>query len=113
MAFGLAVSVKLLPIVLLPLYWKRVRMRDAALAAVVVGLMYIPFLNHGHIPIGSLGTYVQSFRFNDPVFASLERVASPQLASWVRGACRLSYRSLDEKRLQNSHRESHNLRESK
>ncbi|MFY9910165.1 MAG: glycosyltransferase family 87 protein, partial [Candidatus Sulfotelmatobacter sp.] len=79
-AFGLAVSVKLLPIVLLPLYWKRVRMRDGALAAVVVGLMYIPFLNHGHIPIGSLGTYVRSFRFNDPVFASLERVASPQLA---------------------------------
>ena len=78
--FGLAVSVKLLPIVLLPLYWKRVRMRDGALAAVVVGLMYIPFLNHGHIPIGSLGTYVRSFRFNDPVFASLERVASPQLA---------------------------------
>jgi alpha-1,6-mannosyltransferase len=79
LAFGLAVAVKLLPIVLLPLYWKRVRMRDAALAAVVVGLLYVPFLNHGRIPIGSLGTYVQSFRFNDPVFATLERVAAPQL----------------------------------
>jgi hypothetical protein len=78
-AFGLAVAVKFLPIVLLPLYWKRVRMRDAALAAVVVGLLYVPFLNHGQIPIGSLGTYVQSFRFNDPVFATLERVAAPQL----------------------------------
>jgi alpha-1,6-mannosyltransferase len=80
-AFGLAVAVKLLPIVLLPLYWKRVRIRDAALAAVVVGLLYIPFLNHGRIPIGSLGTYVQSFRFNDPVFATLERVAAPQLVA--------------------------------
>jgi len=79
MAFGLAVSVKLLPIVLLPLYWKRVRMRDAALAAIVVGLLYVPFFNHGRIPIGSLGTYVQRFRFNDPVFATLERVAAPQL----------------------------------
>jgi alpha-1,6-mannosyltransferase len=79
LAFGLAAAVKLLPIVLLPLYWRRVRMRDAALAAVVVGLLYVPFLNHGRIPIGSLGTYVQSFRFNDPVFATLERVASPQL----------------------------------
>jgi hypothetical protein len=80
-AFGLAVSVKLLPIVLLPLYWKRVRIRDAALAAIVVGLLYVPFLNHGRIPIGSLGTYVQRFRFNDPVFATLERVAAPQLVA--------------------------------
>jgi alpha-1,6-mannosyltransferase len=78
-AFGLAVAVKFLPIVLLPLYWKRVRVRDAALAAVVVALLYVPFLNHGRIPIGSLGTYVQSFRFNDPAFATLERVAAPRL----------------------------------
>ncbi len=77
--FGLAVAVKLLPIVLLPLYWKRVRIRDAALAAAVVGLLYVPFLNHGRIPIGSLGTYVQSFRFNGPVFAALDQVAPPQL----------------------------------
>jgi hypothetical protein len=82
--FGLAVAVKFLPIVLLPLYWKRVRFRDAALAAVVVVLLYVPFLNHsffnqGRIPIGSLGTYVQSFRFNGPVFAALARVAPPQL----------------------------------
>jgi alpha-1,6-mannosyltransferase len=78
-SFGLAVAVKLLPIVLLPLYWKRVRARDGVLAAVVFGLLYIPFLNHGRIPIGSLGIYVQSFRFNDPVFAVFERVATPQI----------------------------------
>jgi alpha-1,6-mannosyltransferase len=77
--FGLAIAVKLLPIVLLPLYWKRVRIRDAALAATVVGLLYLPFLNHGRIPIGSLGTYVQHWRFNGPVFAMLDRVAPPQL----------------------------------
>jgi alpha-1,6-mannosyltransferase len=81
LSFGLAVSVKLLPIVLLPLYWRRVRMRDAALAAIAVGLLYVPFFNHGRIPIGSLGTYVQRFRFNDPVFATLERVAAPQLVA--------------------------------
>ncbi len=80
-ALGLAVAVKLLPIVLLPLYWKRIRIRDAALAAAVVGLLYVPFLNHGRIPIGSLGKYVQSFRFNDPVFATLERVAPPPLVA--------------------------------
>jgi len=80
-AFGLAVAVKFLPIILLPLYWKRVRVRDAALAAIVIGLLYVPFLNHGHIPFGSLNTYVQSFRFNDPVFATIERLASPRIAA--------------------------------
>jgi len=80
-AFGLAVAVKLLPIVLLPLYWKRVRIRDGALAAVVLGLLYVPFLDHGGIPFGSLGTYVQRFRFNDPVFATLERVTAPQVVA--------------------------------
>src|SRR5262249_44246429 len=80
-AFGLAVAVKLLPIVLLPLYWRRVRVRDGALAAVIVGLLYVPFLNHGRISFGSLATYVQVFRFNDPVFATLERVAAPQVVA--------------------------------
>ena len=100
LTFGLAVAVKFLPIVLLPLYWKRVRIRDAALAAVVVGLLYVPFLNHGRIPTGSLGRYVQSFRFNGPVFAALDQVAPPQLlvalavfvglvtAIWLRSAVR-------------------------
>jgi len=78
-ALGLAIAVKFLPVVLLPLYWKRVRIRDAALAAAVVGLLYMPFLNHGRIPLGSLGTYVQNFRFNGPVFATLDRAAPPQL----------------------------------
>jgi hypothetical protein len=95
---GLAIAVKFLPVVLVPLYWKRVRIRDVVLAAAVVGLLYLPFLNHGRIPIGSLGTYVQTFRFNSPVFAALDRVAPPQLlvalavvvglvtATWLRSA---------------------------
>jgi alpha-1,6-mannosyltransferase len=79
-AFGLAVAVKLLPIVLLPLYWRRVRVRDGVLAAIIVGLLYVPFLSHGRISTGSLGTYAQSFRFNDPVFAVFERLTSPEIA---------------------------------
>jgi len=79
LTLGLAVAVKLLPIVLLPLYWKRIRLRDAALAGGVVGLLYVPFLDHGRLPIGSLATYVQTFRFNGPVFGGLASVAPPQL----------------------------------
>ncbi len=78
-AFALAIAVKFLPIVLLPLYWRRVRVRDAIMAAALFALLYLPFLNHGRIPIGSLGTYMQSFRFNDPVFTVLERVAAPEV----------------------------------
>jgi hypothetical protein len=77
----LAVAVKFLPIVLLPLYWRRIRIRDAALAVVVVGFLYLPFFSHGRIPFGSLGTFVRTFRFNDPLFAMLERVAAPQLVT--------------------------------
>jgi alpha-1,6-mannosyltransferase len=97
-ALGLAIAVKFLPIVLLPLYWKRVRIRDAALAAAVVGCMYVPFLDHGRIPTGSLAAYVQGFRFNGPVVAVLHQVAPPRLlaglavlaglvtATWLRSA---------------------------
>src|SRR5258708_953770 len=86
-ALGLAIAVKFLPIVLLSLYWKRVRTRDAALAAAVVALLYLPFLSrsffgHGRIPLCSLATYVQSFRFNGPLFAALDQVVSPQ---WLAG----------------------------
>ncbi len=98
LTLGLAVAVKFLPIVLLPLYWKRVRIRDALLAAFVVGLLYVPFLDHGRIPVGSLGSYVQNFRFNGPVFAALAHAVPPTLlaglavlvglvtATWLRSA---------------------------
>jgi alpha-1,6-mannosyltransferase len=97
LAFGLAVAMKFLPIVLFPLYWKRIRIRDATLATAVVALLYVPFLTHGGTPTGSLVTYVQTFRFNGPVFAALAHVAPPQLlaglallvglgtATWLRG----------------------------
>ena len=82
MAFGLAVAVKLLPIVLLPLYWKRIRVRHALLALTAVAVLYLPFLKDGALPIGSLLTYVQTWRFNDLVFAKLEQ-AAPQIAAGI------------------------------
>ncbi len=109
LTFGLAVAVKFLPIVLLPLYWKRIRIRDVVLAAAVVALLYVPFLNHGRIPTGSLGTYVQTFRFNGPVFAVLNKVAPPQLlvglavlvgfltAVWFRKNCITSVGTADHR----------------
>jgi hypothetical protein len=36
-------------------------------------------LSHGRIPIGSLGTYIQTFRFNGPVFSVLAEVLPSQL----------------------------------
>jgi alpha-1,6-mannosyltransferase len=80
-AFALAVAVKFLPIVLAPLYWRRVRIRDALLAVVTFGSLYVPFIENGRIPIQSLSTYVLRFRFNGPVFLTLERVASPQIVA--------------------------------
>lgn len=80
-AFGLAVAVKFLPIVLTPLYWRRVRLRDALLGMFIVGLLYVPFLHRGSAPLGSLGTFVQRFRFNDPIFATLVRIVSPQIVA--------------------------------
>ena len=97
LAFALAVTVKFLPVVLIPLYWKRFRIRDFALVAAVIAFVYVPFLHHGRIPIGSLGTYILTFRFNGPVFAVLDKVVPVQLlaalavlvglvtATWLRG----------------------------
>ena len=79
--FGLAVAVKFLPIVLAPLYWRRVRVRDALLAALVVGVLYVPFLRGGSVPMGSISVFVQRFRFNDPVFAEIERIVRPQVVA--------------------------------
>lgn len=77
-AFALAVAVKFLPIVLVPLYWRRVRVRDAMAGAFLLAVLYVPFLYHGRIPTGSLGAYIQSFGFNDPVFAALRKIVAPK-----------------------------------
>lgn len=82
-ALALAIAVKFLPLVLVPLFWRRVRARDAAVAVFVFMLLYLPFLERGQIPLGSLSTYVQSFRFNGPVFGVVEGVTSPQIAAAV------------------------------
>ena len=73
LAIAGAVAVKFLPLVLLPLLWRRVRFRHAALASGAVALLYLPFLEWGGtLPIGSLATYAAQWRFNGPLFRGLE-----------------------------------------
>ena len=47
-AFVIAVASKLLPIVLVPLFWKRIRVRDAAVAALVLCRAVFPVPLRGH-----------------------------------------------------------------
>jgi hypothetical protein len=79
--FVLAVTTKLLPIVLLPLYWKRVRLRDAAAGAVVFGLLYLPFAGGGTLPLGAVPNVLAYIRFNGPVFGLAAAIGTPQLAA--------------------------------
>ena len=66
--FAGAFAVKFLPLVLAPLLWRRIRLADAAAGALLVVLLYMPFLDGGQLPIGSLDTYLAQWRFNGPLF---------------------------------------------
>jgi glycosyl transferase family 87 len=81
-AFVLAVTTKLLPIVLAPLFWRRVRMRDAAVGAALFACLYLPFLDGGTVaPLGALPNVVAYIRFNGPIFKAVARLATPQAAA--------------------------------
>ncbi len=66
--FALAVGAKLLPVVLLPLYWRRVRLRDALIGASVLLAVSAPFARWGRPPAGSIPDVIDRFRFNAPLF---------------------------------------------
>jgi alpha-1,6-mannosyltransferase len=80
-AFVLAVATKLLPIVLVPLYWKRIRIRDAAIAALVLAALYFPFRSAGLLPLGAVPNVVAFIRFNGPLFKALAAIFTPQGAA--------------------------------
>jgi hypothetical protein len=80
-AFVLAVATKLLPIVLLPLYWKRVRLRDGLAGAALLALLYLRFTDGGMLPFGAVPNVVAHIRFNGPVFRTIARWGSPQTAA--------------------------------
>ena len=80
-AFVIAIASKLLPIVLLPLFWKRVRIRDAAAGAAVLFLLYLPFRSAGALPLGAVPNVVAFIRFNGPLFKWLAQLTTPQGAA--------------------------------
>ncbi len=82
-AFVLAVATKLLPIVLLPLYWKRVRLRDALAAGALLAILYLTFTGGDILPFGAVPNVVANIRFNGPLFRSIARFSSPQAAAVV------------------------------
>jgi hypothetical protein len=82
-AFVLAVATKLLPMVLLPLFWNRVKIRDAVVGAVVLAALYLPFRSAGTLPLGAVPNVVEFIRFNGPLFKALASVLTPQGAAAV------------------------------
>lgn len=80
-AFVLAVATKLLPIVLVPLYWKRIRFRDGVIAVLVLAALYFPFRSAGLLPLGAVPNVVAFIRFNGPLFKWLALTFDPQTAA--------------------------------
>jgi alpha-1,6-mannosyltransferase len=82
-AFVIAIASKLLPIVLVPLLWKRIRVGDAVAGGAVLFLLYLPFRSAGTLPLGAVPNVVAFIRFNGPLFKGLAALATPQGAAAV------------------------------
>jgi alpha-1,6-mannosyltransferase len=82
-AYVTAVATKLLPIVLLPLFWRRVRVRDALAGAVVFGLFYLPFLGGPELPVGAMPNVIDKIRFNGPIYLAIAWLSVPMAAAGV------------------------------
>jgi alpha-1,6-mannosyltransferase len=80
-AFVLAIATKLLPIVLAPLFWRRIRGRDAVVAGVVLAALYVPFMTGAALPLGAVPNVVAHIRFNAPVFPVVAAATTPQVAA--------------------------------
>jgi hypothetical protein len=79
--FALAVATKLLPIVLVPLYWRRVRMRDAIAGGALLAALYLTFAHDRTLPFGALPNVIAGIRFNGPLFMAIRLATTPQIAA--------------------------------
>lgn len=80
-AYVLAVATKLLPIVLLPLYWRRVRLRDAVAGVTLLALLCLAYTRHGTLPVGNVPNVVDHIRFNGPLFRMIASLSTPRAAA--------------------------------
>jgi uncharacterized membrane protein len=80
-AFVLAVATKLLPIVLVPIYWRRIRLRDAIAGGVLFALLYLAYTYQGRLPLGAVPNVVAHIRFNGPLFRLISAISTPQAAA--------------------------------
>ena len=79
--FVLAVTTKLVPIVLLPLLVGRIRRQDAVAGLLLAGALYVPFSSGSDIPLGAVPNVIQSVRFNAPIFTVVGALTSPKAAA--------------------------------
>ena len=82
-AFVIATASKLLPIVLVPPFWTRIRIPDAVAGAAVLFLLSLPFRSAGALPLGAVPNVVAFIRFNGPLFTALAALLTPQGAAAV------------------------------
>jgi hypothetical protein len=76
-----AIATKLLPVVLVPLFWRRVRQRDVAAAVAVGLLMALPYLTWPKTMLGALTGVVHGVRFNGPLFRLVADLTWPPVAA--------------------------------
>src|SRR5687767_9282088 len=81
-AFVLAVATKLLPIVLVPLLWRRISIRDGLIGAALFVLLYLPFASGADV-LFAVQNVVQHIRFNGPVFRFFANLTSPDVAARI------------------------------
>jgi len=60
-----------------------VRLRDAAVAAAVLLVLYLPFASAGSVALGNVPNVVAAIRFNGPIFRTIARAFNPSLAALV------------------------------
>ncbi len=77
----IAIATKLLPVVLVPLFWRRVRVRDVAVATAAGLLMAWPFLTWPKTMLGALTGVVHGVRFNGPLFRLVAEATWPPFAA--------------------------------
>jgi hypothetical protein len=98
-AFAMSVAVKPLPIVLLPLLWRRVSRRHLVAGFAVLLALYLPFWDRRRLPIGSVSDVVDRFRFNGPIFSEVASLAGPAAATGFAIAAGLAVAAWARRRL--------------